>query len=110
MTSSDPCVAQQEVTSSSIILVLDICTSVDEKLASQTNIYPNPVNNQLTINYSGTERIQWEIMDINGKVISSGNLGMNEKRVLDLSTYAKGSYLVRYTSGDSSNIVHLIKK
>ena len=110
MTSSDPYVAQQEVTSSSIILVLDICTSVDETLAAQTNIYPNPVTNQLTIDYQGTESIQWEIMDINGKVISSGNLGSNENRVLDLSTYAKGSYLVRYTSGERSNIIHLVKK
>ncbi len=75
-------------------------TSTDLNVELITNLYPNPVQNQLTIQHSSVIR-QVRIADFNGKFISS-YLGKENAASIDVSTLKKGVYLIEVKSTDGS--------
>lgn len=80
--------------------------SVDDFFSSKVSVYPNPVNEFVTIS-SELEINKLEIYNLLGKrVISSSKLVDNN---LDISSLSKGVYLLKLTSGESVATRKLIK-
>ncbi|MCG1037382.1 T9SS type A sorting domain-containing protein [Polaribacter sargassicola] len=81
--------------------------SVDDVFSSKISIYPNPANDFVKI--STLETIDTvDVYNLIGKkVISSKNLIENS---VDISTLAKGVYMLKITSGNSVASKKLIKK
>jgi len=64
----------------------------EEKEVLGMTAYPNPVNNVLTVNTTGTENVVLKITDVLGKVVYNDEVGAIKK--LDVSDYKNGVYLV----------------
>lgn len=70
-----------------------------DSFLSNMAIFPNPTNSSINFNFNlkTPQQIIVEIMDINGKLIHSKNMGKIEgdtKQLMDLSGITKGSYIV----------------
>jgi hypothetical protein len=68
-------------------------------------IYPNPASEQLNITLQGSSKVQsYELLDVVGKKIRSGNLESSSNNVLDVSQLSKGSYIIKLTiDGTTTN-------
>ena len=72
-------------------------TSVEKELV-KLHAYPNPTSRFITISLPGTQkRLQYNIIDMLGRVLLSGTSETNDKLKLDLSALPAGSYLLRFT-------------
>ncbi len=69
---------------------------------SKVNIYPNPVSNDLKINFSNPEKIrQTEIVNIQGQRIYREAFSNN----INLENLPDGMYLIKFTSSDGTTIM-----
>ena len=81
---------------------------------NELSLYPNPVLDQLQIEYLSTTLSYGEIsiLDLNGKVVLvrkiSNDIGEN-KQVIDISALTQGIYLCRINSGNKMDISKFIK-
>jgi hypothetical protein len=70
--------------------------------ASQAvKFYPNPVNNILNIELDIMGAMQYEVLDLQGRMVSKGKLGNQEvgHYTLDMADLEKGTYLLRISQG-----------
>jgi hypothetical protein len=76
--------------------------------ASVITIFPNPVQEQLTIQSQNTIESA-EVLDISGKLLQklSGNA---TEIVIDFSHYSRGMYFVKISSGDASKTQKIIRQ
>lgn len=75
----------------------------------ELNIYPNPVENQLTIDLIADERYEISITNLNGQVIYEGS-NFSAQQLIDLSDLKKGIYLLNIETKNKSGWKRLIKK
>jgi len=74
------------------------------------NIYPNPVNNILTISYENADKARVEIFNSLGKMIQSFELNQSETKI-NLSNFSSGIYLIRlYDEYQNCGIQRFIKE
>lgn len=88
-------------------LVVSPAASTEDVFASNFSLFPNPANDVLNIS-SDNNIDSAEISDLTGKVvISASELTQNS---IDISSLAKGVYILRLVSGDVSGTTKFIKK
>ncbi|MFK8046490.1 MAG: GEVED domain-containing protein [Crocinitomicaceae bacterium] len=81
---------------------------IDGTEASFASVYPNPVNNLLTITLSDLDNAQVELLDMQGKVvIAPANIASGQQ--VDVSNLESGVYFVRLTSDDHTMIKRVVK-
>ena len=81
---------------------LSIGESIQNNLFS---IYPNPVNDILTIEVENSSRV--EIMDINGKIVKT--LNILSKKSIDVSDLTQGIYFIKTSSKEGVKVSKLVK-
>jgi len=93
-------------------LDLTILGNQDNELSNAIVLYPNPANEQVTLSNSSNISLETAmIYDLNGKLISQINLqDMQSERVIDVSSYATGVYMVHITGEQSSVVKRMIKE
>ena len=77
------------------------------------NVYPNPTRDILNIDLinSGEGNLFFEILDINGKIITRNEFNINRRHntyQIDVSDYKKGIYLLRIILADGILVRKLI--
>ena len=77
--------------------VLYRVTNVTESTSSLIELYPNPAQNEVTINGLSGE-YSYQVVDILGAVVITGNGSSNE--TMNVSNLAKGVYVVVIQQGD----------
>jgi photosystem II stability/assembly factor-like uncharacterized protein len=76
---------------------------------TDVNIYPNPVTNELIIEFNGnTKNTNFEILNSIGQVVFKGNL--IEKTVVQTSNFAPGIYLLKLENGKTFEFKKIIKE
>ncbi len=75
-------------------------------IASSVKMYPNPVENILTIDGEQISKIQ--ILDVNAKVLKVVS-NLNENKTIDVTFLEKGIYFVKVTSKEGTTMSKLIK-
>ncbi|WP_340112983.1 T9SS type A sorting domain-containing protein [Maribellus mangrovi] len=74
------------------------------------DLFPNPVTNQLNIQYSGdTFPLKYKLTDLNGKEIIMKETSTANEQV-DLSGVSSGVYIIHAKAGDCNLIQKIIKK
>ncbi len=69
-------------------------SGIDELSMAGFEIFPNPSNGIFLVNHDFNKSIQYEIMDMHGKIIH--DLSEIQKRgTIDLSTHPKGIYFIK---------------
>ena len=83
----------------------------DNELSNAIALYPNQAGEQVTISNSSNIALETAmIYDLNGKLVSQINLqDMQSERVIDVSSYAIGVYMVQITGEQSSVVKRMIK-
>ncbi len=90
----------------------------EEKLLSQNDklsIYPNPATDKINLVINGTqnETAQIEIIDMQGKILSSTNKNITEgasTQSINVSSLAKGNYFVRMKTRDRERTEKFVKE
>ena len=89
-------------------VALLVTTSVNTKqIASNFQVFPNPAQHQIQLQFEGKEGIL-EVFDINGRLVLT-EIIINDQ-IIDLNQFEKGTYLVRLKANDESNTQVFIKK
>ena len=76
---------------------------LDEAMEGIWSVYPNPAREQVSLQ-SSLSQWSWEIVDINGRKVMSGNC-TSPLLTLDISSCAPGLYLVRTSEGIQKLII-----
>ncbi len=63
------------------------------------SMYPNPGNGTVYFDIDNTNKLQYSVSDISGKIIESGTLCQN---LLNIAQYPAGLYLIQLKSGNRS--------
>lgn len=89
------------------LAVLKPSTSAIQENNITAKVYPNPVSERLFIQTN--KKISIEIVDLNGKLMHRGVV--DQKMAIDVSNWAKGTYLLRYKTKDQylSGVKKMIK-
>ena len=74
----------------------------------EVNIFPNPFNNSLTISLDSKYKISWEISDVRGRAIISGNDSNTWE--INTSKLLKGIYFLRLKNDENEVIYKIIKQ
>jgi len=91
-----------------IIEYFGIPTSINEREASEFSIYPNPVEDAVTLKARAfTEPLTYRIVDALGKVVLTGLLQREETRI-DVSTLTPGIYIL-LAEGAGTHAYRLVK-
>jgi len=61
---------------------------------NEVRIYPNPVTTTLNIKNQNARRLQWQLLDINGKEVQSGRL-TSSQGTINVQSHASGTYQLR---------------
>ena len=90
----------------SLALSVQGCTRTETKIwnaAEELNIYPNPASDEIELEFSASiaEDFNVQILDLSGrgllKINSRGIKGINYLK-MDVSTFAKGLYILKFSS------------
>lgn len=99
---------QEEIEDDTEELIMEVTTSV-------MNVYPNPVSNQLTIDFlseSDVLNANISVYDLTGKKLiqTEVELVMGANQIpMDVSTLPKGTYLVHFDNGLDSQYAKIVK-
>ena len=78
------------------------------ELSKSVKVYPNPVINELIIEFTGnTQNSDYEVINSLGQVVSSGKLFA--KTAVSTASFTPGIYLVKLKSGDTFEFMKVIK-
>ena len=91
-------------TATETVVVNSQVSIAEEQLA--VTLFPNPTQGNITVQVSG--EFNYELMDLNGKVIFTGK-AVNQQ-ILDLSSVENGVYFVRILAGDLMKTAKIVKK
>lgn len=99
-------------TSESVLFSVQNPLSVDEfGLKNLIKVYPNPVNNNLTIELTNiNENVDYQIFNTLGQQLVEGSLNSNTMHTLNMSQYKSGVYFVKLSIGSQSITKKLVKK
>ncbi|MCG8576293.1 MAG: T9SS type A sorting domain-containing protein [Flavobacteriales bacterium] len=73
--------------------------------AIETTIYPNPTNDELNIAHEGT--FNYTVINVIGEVILEGTA--NNKIQLSLKEFEAGTYTIKVTADQKTEVVKAIK-
>jgi len=95
-----------------LIMLPEFLGNQDFELSNAIALYPSPAEEQVTLSNSSSIKLEAAaIYDLKGKLVSQINLqDMQSERVIDISAYATGVYMVHITGEQSSVVKRLIKK
>ena len=87
------------------------CLGLDDPANSTLEVYPNPVNDVLTIsnlNVEGNALVT--VYDAQGKVVYRNDVTNNNNYTIDMTAFESGVYMVEVTSDNTSEKVRVIKQ
>lgn len=97
---------------------VELVLGITKQFFTNFSIYPNPTSNVMNISYDKilSDKIQMEIVNMEGKIFHTGELtrGENQDIQLDISSYPPGQYLITFIDekkGEDGKLVfRLIKR
>ena len=102
---SGTCTVQTAVTVS-----VTSCTGIEENLLSETSIYPNPVNDIVTIRLNNIKSaIKADIQGVDGRILKTLTLDLSENSISFLE-FADGIYFITIYSGNDKKTYKIIKQ
>lgn len=100
--------------SDQVTITYDICSGLPTDLLQQIIAYPNPFTQQLTIDLSASSAndISWQILSVEGKVLSSGKANQTSGKTLELDTdhLTQGLYIIQLQSENNLHYIKVEKK
>ena len=67
-------------------------TGIKNMIKNEINIYPNPAQNFITIDYKSTNKLSIDIYNVNGQLILSNQ---NTDKIINISDFISGTYIIK---------------
>lgn len=83
---------------------------LNESAVQEANIYPNPASNVVYLDLSDAAFSTVEVLDLDGRVLSSGRLSGSTTQYIDISGFADGMYLLRLSGAENRLVRPIVKK
>lgn len=97
---------------SNLLLDVQNCTAgIEEILFAEISVYPNPTNGLIYISNEGsTQTLSYEILDLNGRIISkeNGAIAGTSKTEIDLNGKISGMYLLRIFNVEAEKVYRIV--
>jgi PKD repeat protein len=88
-------------------ITVDACASVLENELMQVSVYPNPVDNKLTI--EAEKEVKFTISDASGRIVYTSEVAV-QKATIDVSEFQSGVYFVNLENNSNISTLRFIKK
>lgn len=93
----------------------DYSTTISEytkEVPTEIKVYPNPIFNELNIDFSGTNILNGKIciLSIEGKLIKTQQLLGSASLTIDMSNIPQGVYLCRFSNEKEIKTIKIIKQ
>jgi hypothetical protein len=88
-------------------ITVDACASVLENELMQVSVYPNPVENKLTI--EAEKEVKFTISDASGRIVYTSEVAV-QKATIDVSGFQSGVYFVNLENNANISTLRFIKK
>lgn len=95
--------------SNSVLMTVHVsaCTGISEQIElSGVLLYPNPIKDQLHLQYSNSSLVTYKIYDLLGRELLIGEF--SHEKEIDLSAFCNGSYVIQLEVGSMSTYKKLI--
>ena len=94
-------------TDASACYLVDL-SNLDQFIADQLNVFPNPTNGHLTLEWSGKlEKI--EIRDAIGRLVYQQANDLSNQQAIDISHVERGVYFIHIFHGEGLHVVEVVK-
>jgi len=70
----------------------DGVVGIDELIAFTANVYPNPSTGDLNVVWNQQQDVMWQVLDMSGRVVESGNVKSQSQLKLSVSNWESGVY------------------
>lgn len=92
----NPRIDKNVLTDIEVTAIFSVATNLNEKESVVSKIYPNPVQNRLTIKLEniGVDLLDYSIQSIDGKQVQSGRLSKSSKQVIDVYDLPPSIYIL----------------
>lgn len=80
----------------------------DQLFAKTIPLYPNPTSSEVYLNYATATNTNYSLYDISGKRLATYTQSGSAHQI-DLSNIAKGSYILKASSGLQVNYYRILK-
>ncbi|MCP4520421.1 MAG: T9SS type A sorting domain-containing protein [Cytophagales bacterium] len=114
LTSSEDCVTNAEVTSNTIVIDIDVCTDLVSQELEAVKVYPNPVEDKLSIDFGSLEgqEVSWKLLNTHGQILHTGNRTIETgfTHSIDMTTLPSGTYLIKISSNENTIVKKVEKK
>ena len=92
-----------------VTATLDLCVNTSDLELIGVQLFPNPMQDILTLKTDGRLEISnWEMFDVQGKVVASGKL--IGTTTINVSKFQKGLYVLRLTTSERSYTAEIQKR
>jgi len=75
-------------------------SAVHEIAGSTISVYPNPIQQDLYIEYTGPQQLHIKLVDINGRLVAETDV-QSTRHIIDMERYAEGMYFLEIISPNS---------
>ncbi len=91
------------------VITVSACVGVAENNALSTNVYPNPFGTQLTVEMSKTAQYNVQVVSVLGQQVVNENIN-GSKLVINSENWDSGVYFMTITSGNTQDIIRVVKQ
>lgn len=85
--------------------------SVDELVGDIANVYPNPVSDDLTINFKNQPAKKYELYTLTGQLVVSSSKELQLNESVDMSSFDSGVYILKFINADNRiTTIKVVKK
>ncbi len=83
---------------------------IDDALALQVSVYPNPTTKHVTLECSESQRLTYTLFGTNGQILQKGTYVGGQEQI-DMQPYAAGNYMLQVANEDNTqkNVYKIIK-
>jgi hypothetical protein len=74
------------------------------------DIYPNPADDVVVIKNNENKELNFQLLDLNGKIVLSGTTHANTQIIIDISSKEAGIYLFCFSAGETKMSYKIIKQ
>ena len=96
--------------SDSTVVVLDPCLGIYEEDLFKLSFYPNPTQNEVYGTFNMPISATISILTMDGRVLFTDQVKNQTEIMLDFSSFARGSYLIKLDQNGETNLTKVIKE
>jgi hypothetical protein len=96
--------------SASTVVVLDPCLGIYEEDLFKLSFYPNPTQNEVYGTFNMPISATISILTMDGRVLFTDQVKNQTEIMLDFSSFARGSYLIKLDQNGETNLSKVIKE